>query len=266
MISVFSSRAEHHVTEANFNFYALPFIHPTRKIKEHDFIYMLSGEWEIGQNDEHYPLQNDSLLILNGGETHYGVSPCSKGAKTMYFHASCEYGDSLCKKIEKKDNSFFCFDNLIDASANSHIKKYFQEIVNAKLAGQQKKSDIFLELLLYELSEYQAYTEEKNIAFKIKNIIHSNPEKNLKNQDLAEMVNVSVKTAENKFRSQIGMTIHRYSIRFKTEQAILAFKNYPEMNMKEIAYNLGFYDEYHFSRQFKKVTGLSPTEFKLKNL
>lgn len=266
MISIFSDRNGHRVTEADFNFYALPFVHPRRKMNEHDFIYMLSGEWEIGQNDERYMLKKDSLLILNGGEVHYGISPCSKGTKTMYFHVSREAGDGLYKRLEKKDASAFCLDNLIDARANPHIKKCFQEIVNAKLAGKQRKSDILLELLLHELSENQACTEEKNIALKIRNIIHSNPEKNFKNQDLAERVNVSVKTAENKFRSQIGMTIHQYSIRFKTERAILALKNFPEMNMKEIAYNLGFYDEYHFSRQFKKVTGLSPTEYKLRHL
>ncbi len=266
MISIFSGQIRHRVTEANFNFYALPFTHPLRKMQEHDFIYMLSGEWEIGQNNEKYLLQKDRLLILNGGETHYGISPCSKGAKTMYFHASCEPGDEVCQRIEKKDGTSFYLDSFIDASVNPQIKKYFQDVVNAKLAEQQKKTDLLLELLLIELSEYRACAEEKTIAFQIKNIIHSNPEKNFKNRDLAERVNVSVKTAENKFHSQIGMTIHQYSIRFKMEQAILTLKNYPEMSMKEIAYNLGFYDEYHFSRQFKKLTGLSPTDFKLKNL
>ena len=76
------------------------------------------------------------------------------------------------------------------------------------------------------------------------------------------MCKISVKTAENKFKLMLGITIHQYMLKFKIEEAIAYFKNYPAMSVKEISYNLGFYDEYHFSKQFKKVTKLSPSEYK----
>ena len=49
---------------------------------------------------------------------------------------------------------------------------------------------------------------------------------------------------------------------FKIEKAIQYIKNFPEMQIKEIALNLGFYDEYHFSKQFKKLVGISPSAYK----
>ena len=76
------------------------------------------------------------------------------------------------------------------------------------------------------------------------------------------MLKISVKTAENKFKAAFSTTIHRYMLTYKTEEAISYFKTFPHMTIKEIAYNLGFYDEYHFSKQFKKVTGISPKEYK----
>lgn len=39
----------------------------------------------------------------------------------------------------------------------------------------------------------------------------------------------------------------------------LLFNN--NFRIKDVAYHLGFKDEYYFSRIFKQKTGLSPTEF-----
>jgi AraC family transcriptional regulator, transcriptional activator of pobA len=41
--------------------------------------------------------------------------------------------------------------------------------------------------------------------------------------------------------------------------------NTPTMSVKEIAYSLGFFDEYHFSKAFKTRTGLCPTAFRRKH-
>ena len=35
-----------------------------------------------------------------------------------------------------------------------------------------------------------------------------------------------------------------------------------QLSGKEIAEHLGFSDEYHFSKRFKQVTGLPPSEFR----
>ena len=93
MKNVFSDKNIHTITDANINFYTVPFIHPTRKMHEHDFIYLLQGEWSLGQNGQTYDLCEDSLLILFAGNNHYGVTPCRAGTKTMYFHVTCEDGD-----------------------------------------------------------------------------------------------------------------------------------------------------------------------------
>ncbi len=266
MKNIFNTDIQHHITEANTNFYATPFIHPKRTMKEHDFIYVLSGEWKFGQNDEVFELKKDSLLILSANHKHFGLSPCLPSTKTMYFHVSCEDGDLSADTLDFKKYGNDIIDSLTDASLNRSVKKIFYDIVSSKLAGHDKKADILFNLLLCELSAQNTHTDSGQIGEKIKKTIHKSPERFFSNAQLAELNGVSVKTAETKFKALFGITIHQYMLKFKAEQAMSYLKNFPEMSIKEIAYNLGFYDEYHFSKQFKSYCGISPSAFRKKNL
>lgn len=260
MKNLFSLDKNHYISEANVNFYASPFIHPCRKMNAHDFIYLMQGEWKIKQNDTIYELKKDTILILGANQNHQGVSPCSPETKTMYFHVAPNNGDCIMDQGQSSADQL-SIDTLIDVSANKKIKKIFSEIVQCKLSNNQRKADLYFELLLCELAEHRQ-DEDLGVATKIKSIIHSHPEKFFSNKELAEAANVSVKTAENKFKALLGKTIHQYTLDFKIKEAISYFEFFPEISIKEIAYNLGFYDEYHFSKQFKKTIGLSPREYK----
>jgi len=255
--NILNREIRHTITQANTNYYANPFVHPKRKMDEHDFIYMLKGEWKIGQNGEVFTLKKDTVLILSANQKHYGVSCCTAGTKTMYFHASYEKGDGITDDLT--DNRGI--DILTDASLNPEIKKCFYNIVTAKLSGEERKASIYFDLLLCELEKGRHVTDS-DIGGQIKSIIHKNPERFFSNAQLAKITGVSTKTAETKFKALFGITIHQYILNFKVEQAMSYFKEFPLMTIKEVAFNLGFYDEYHFSKQFKKIVGMSPLCYK----
>jgi AraC-like DNA-binding protein len=65
----------------------------------------------------------------------------------------------------------------------------------------------------------------------------------------------------NLFSSVEGITLEQYIIRQKIEKAKeLLF--YDELTLSEIANQLGYSSVAHLSAQFKKVTGLTPSELK----
>ncbi len=65
----------------------------------------------------------------------------------------------------------------------------------------------------------------------------------------------------NLFSAVEGITIEQYFINQKIEK-VKELLIYDELSLTEIAYRMGYSSVAHLSRQFKKVTGSTPTQFK----
>jgi len=65
----------------------------------------------------------------------------------------------------------------------------------------------------------------------------------------------------NLFSAVEGVTIEQYFINQKIE-TVKELLIYDEISLTEISYRLGYSSVSHLSRQFKKVTGSTPTQFK----
>jgi hypothetical protein len=65
----------------------------------------------------------------------------------------------------------------------------------------------------------------------------------------------------NVFRAENGITIQQFIIIHKIER-IKELLLYGEMNLSEISYKMHYSSIAHLSNQFKKMTGLSPTEYR----
>lgn len=59
-----------------------------------------------------------------------------------------------------------------------------------------------------------------------------------------------------------GKTIHRYFLEQKIE-LVKELITYNELSLTEISYRLGYSSVHHLSSQFKKITGMTATEFGL---
>lgn len=63
------------------------------------------------------------------------------------------------------------------------------------------------------------------------------------------------------FSSTLGMTIEQFTILQKIEK-VKELLIYDELSLKEIAFRMNYSSPAHLSAQFKKISGLTPTEFK----
>lgn len=68
----------------------------------------------------------------------------------------------------------------------------------------------------------------------------------------------------NLFSSETGQTIEQYIIAQKVEK-VKEWLSYNELSLSEMAWRLSYSSAAHLSNQFKKVTGMTPGEFKKTN-
>jgi AraC-like DNA-binding protein len=74
-------------------------------------------------------------------------------------------------------------------------------------------------------------------------------------------VQVSKKQFAARFKQEMGITPYQYWLSYKIAQAKLLLSS-TDGSIKEIAYELGFQDEFYFSRLFKRKESLSPKAFR----
>lgn len=78
---------------------------------------------------------------------------------------------------------------------------------------------------------------------------------------LAGKVGQNYRSLSSLFSSVEGITIEQYFILQKIERVKELLK-YGELTISEISYRVGYSSVQHLSNQFRKVTGLSPREFR----
>lgn len=109
--------------------------------------------------------------------------------------------------------------------------------------------------------------KKSRIVEKIKStiisIIHHNEEElNLKlSAILADKIGLDYHYLTTLFSSVEGITIEKYTILQRIEK-VKELMTYNEMSLSDIAFNMGYSSVQHLSQQFKKVTGLTPTQFR----
>jgi len=83
----------------------------------------------------------------------------------------------------------------------------------------------------------------------------------LRVEDAAKLAELDVRTLQRRFRKLVGVSPKWVIQRYRMHEAAEALKQPEPPALAELAVRLGYYDQAHFSREFKAVVGSAPRLF-----
>ncbi|HAP33611.1 MAG TPA: hypothetical protein DCQ46_03790, partial [Lachnospiraceae bacterium] len=155
-----------------------------------------------------------------------------------------------------------------DCSKNPEILHMYERIIESyfTLSGQMRelRCSILLEELLLKLSEINdsSVSGTDILVQEMIHRIHSTPDRFISPKELADLYHVSIRTVSGRFKKVTGESIHQYQLKLKLNMAYDELPFNPDRPLRDFAISYGFYDEFQFSKLFKRQFGISPSERK----
>lgn len=255
------------VTLANYNRHFAGEMHPDRTMAEHDLVCILEGTWAISQEGVVYPLEPGDVILLHAGLAHAGASPCPTDVRTMFVHLSRLPEDAFEPEPPQYEPAEHRVDLpvIIQRCDSASMLSLFEDIVHTFWSDEVMKTaklGALADLLLIRLQEQSQGNRDRD-TYLVADVllrIRRETERFHTLGELAAAAHLSTRALTAKFRKTTGTSPHRYEQDLKLEMARRMLLDQPERTLREVACSFGFYDEFHFSRLFKRKFGIPPSK------
>lgn len=225
-------------------------------------LYVIEGEgyYRLGPEETPIALESGRLIFVSNGYPHSGYPIAGKEPHTY----SIRFG------VYTQDEQFlpdyfkhpFAVDTLLTHPVRFH--RLFRQLHQAYIRqapSYNAHAHAILTQILIMLSDHMQSNSTQDIDPIIESVLpymhHSTPSL----QQLAGQVNLSTKQFSRRFHKAYHMTPHQYMIRSRIQEAQFLLEE-TDLPIKTIAHRLGYCDAYAFSKQFKSITGDTPTSIR----
>lgn len=261
-------------------------IHLTRTLADYELFVVVDGVLHIGTSAAEYTVTPGEYLLMPPNEFEHGTKPSRCSFYWMHFGYNKEQNNHelLSGPI---DNSIDTTKNATSSSDLTYAPGLLLLPEQGRLTSpdriiilmkQLQDSDRrYREITLNRylcsaiLSEialqgqiYPAYGNKiiKEQLFQdICDYVSWHLTENLKVSQVANYFGYNEKYLTTFFKQRAGISLKQYILQVKMERAKAGLSETSEP-VSQIAFRLGFTDAHNFSNAFRKVTGLSPSEYR----
>lgn len=231
---------------------------------ENIFIYCEDGNGWVQLNGEKHDIRNNQAFIFPANEAHaYGSS---KDPWSIYWFHFCgenvkNFASIIGKLITLPDS---------DKSRFGDRFILFEEMYQNLEKGYSPEN---LEYVSFCLMYFLASIKYLNQFREIKNVkeadvtqkailfMKDNLEEKITLKDIAEHVGYSSSRFGTVFHEKMSFSPIDYYNQLKIQRAC-SYLQFSDLKFKEIAFRLGYYDAFHFSKVFKQEMEITPKEYR----
>jgi len=258
-------------------------IHLTRNLMDYELFIVTDGILHIGTSTREYTVMPGEYLLMPPNEFEHGTKPSHCVFYWMHFGYNQEQNDHELLSSEKKVSSTV----LTGAENLVYIPGYLLLPEQGKLSSPDRIIILMKQLqdsdrryreatlnrylcsaILAEVAlQGQIYPAYGNKIIKeqlfqdICDYVSWHLTENLKVSQVANYFGYNEKYLTTFFKQRAGISLKQYILQIKMERAKASLSETTEP-VSQIAFQLGFTDAHNFSNAFRKVTGLSPTEYR----
>lgn len=182
---------------------------------------------------------------------------------------SWENIDKIPKATKKNDliiwNAIFTREIIKKGPSKQYLhplyNKYYKAILNCADLEILQKVELKMAMDYYDILVNFVEVTDNFIINKIVSYLYTHIENHLSLEEIALDLNISTGYLSTCFKKNMGISVMNYYKKIKIERGktLLLSSN---RSILEISTLLGFCDQCHFSKTFKKIVGMSPTKYK----
>ena len=240
----------------------------------------LSGKARVTYNDQEFILEERELLLTPPNTFHtHQPDKSFLSSVSICFSATGLKDDLVCNKVAKIDNEQL---NILNILINEYINNYeYQDeyaqpyVKKVEFKNEYSYSQVFKfareTLLVFITRNFQndinpqkvdiskEKIEEKN---EIIQYIKEHYKEKIVLEDVAKKFNYSVGHLCRKFKQDTGDSVINYIIKYRISHAMRLLFERRDLNIEEVALEVGFNDVQYFTKLFKKFVGMSPGKYR----
>lgn len=224
-----------------------------------------SGDIEVIFHDmNELKVNSKQIIVYNPNQVHVTNSKRDNVKDYYTLHINTSSCKEIQKRLFKNKDGFLYVQNIIEdesiyrklyeISYNTHFNKSFE-------IGQLKE---LLEEIIekYTILNQSQNKDEPELIKKVENYIEQNIEEQITLEDISKAVSYDESYITRVFKKKYGLSPHAFIINRRIQKAKNKLALSKDINLAELSNEVGFYDQSHFSKVFKKVFAVTPNEYR----